>query len=89
MVEALLSTLHDRQTFLLRHVYASTMDGLQLSRTSAAFVTFLLSALCHELVMAVVTKKIRPYLFLMQVSCTSLTDPFLATGLVTRPGRRR
>jgi sterol O-acyltransferase len=44
------------------------MDGLQLSRTSAAFVTFLLSALCHELVMAVVTKKIRPYLFLMQVS---------------------
>ena len=44
------------------------MYGLQLSRTSAAFVTFLLSALCHELVMAVVTKKIRPYLFLMQVS---------------------
>ena len=44
------------------------MDGLQLSKTSATFVTFLLSALCHELVMAVVTKKIRPYLFLMQVS---------------------
>ncbi|WVQ63720.1 uncharacterized protein L199_001873 [Kwoniella botswanensis] len=55
-------------TFLLRHVYASTMTGLQLSRTSAAFVTFLLSALCHELVMAVVTKKIRPYLFLMQMA---------------------
>jgi len=54
-------------TFLLRHVYASTMYGLQLSRTSATFLTFLLSALCHELVMAVVTKKIRPYLFLMQV----------------------
>lgn len=35
---------------------------------SAAFVTFLLSALCHELVMAVVSKKVRPYLFLMQVS---------------------
>jgi uncharacterized membrane protein YvlD (DUF360 family) len=55
------------QTFLLRHVYASSMDGLQLSRMSAAFVTFLLSALCHELVMAVVSKKVRPYLFLMQV----------------------
>ncbi|WRT69249.1 uncharacterized protein IL334_006233 [Kwoniella shivajii] len=55
-------------TFLLRHVYASTMTGLQLSRTSAAFVTFFLSALCHELVMAVVTKKIRPYLFLMQMA---------------------
>lgn len=45
------------------------MDGLQLSRTSATFVTFLLSACCHELVMAVVSKKIRPYLFLMQVRC--------------------
>ncbi len=55
-------------TFLLRHVYASTMSGLQLSKASATFLTFLLSALCHELVMAVVTKKIRPYLFLMQVS---------------------
>ncbi|KGB75845.2 sterol O-acyltransferase [Cryptococcus deuterogattii R265] len=55
-------------TFLLRHVYASTMSTLQLTRTSAAFVTFLLSALCHELVMAVVTKKIRPYLFLMQMA---------------------
>lgn len=44
------------------------MTTLQLTRTSAAFVTFLLSALCHELVMAVVTKKIRPYLFLMQMA---------------------
>jgi sterol O-acyltransferase len=56
------------QTFLLRHVYASSMDGFQLSRTSATAITFLLSALAHELVMAVVTKKIRPYLFIMQVS---------------------
>ena len=65
------------QTFLLRHVYASTMDGLQLSRTSATFITFLLSACCHELVMAVVSKKIRPYLFLMQVS----HSPYLPTLL--------
>jgi hypothetical protein len=47
------------QTFLLRHVYASTMSTYQLSKTSATFLTFLLSALCHEMVMAVVTKKIR------------------------------
>lgn len=72
-------------TFLLRHVYASTMDGLQLSRLSATFVTFLLSALCHEMVMAVVTKKIRPYLFLMQVSvlrrqCAPLTNTDGATA---------
>ncbi|WVN87832.1 uncharacterized protein L203_103027 [Cryptococcus depauperatus CBS 7841] len=41
---------------------------VHLSKTSAAFVTFILSALCHELVMAVVTKKIRPYLFMMQMA---------------------
>jgi hypothetical protein len=47
------------QTFLLRHVYASTITTYRLSRISATFLTFLLSALCHELVMAVVSKKIR------------------------------
>ena len=54
-------------TFLLRHVYASTMSSYKLTRQSAMFVTFLLSAAAHELVMAVVTKKIRFYLFVMQV----------------------
>ncbi|KLT39548.1 MBOAT-domain-containing protein [Cutaneotrichosporon oleaginosum] len=54
-------------TFLLRHVYASSRHGLRLGRWGATFFTFLLSALCHELVMAVVSKKIRPYLFLMQM----------------------
>lgn len=54
-------------TFLLRHVYASSRSGLRLGRWGATFFTFLLSALCHELVMAVVSKKIRPYLFLMQM----------------------
>ncbi|KAL7421034.1 Sterol O-acyltransferase 2 (Sterol-ester synthase 2) [Cryptotrichosporon argae] len=63
-------------TFLLRHVYASTMSGLRFSRTTAMMATFLLSALCHELVMAVVTKKIRPYLFLMQM----IQLPMIAVG---------
>ncbi|WVQ93034.1 hypothetical protein IAU59_000098 [Kwoniella sp. CBS 9459] len=72
-------------TFLLRHVYASTISGLQLSRTSAAFVTFLLSALCHELVMAVVTKKIRPYLFLMQMAQL----PMIALGRLPIVKRNR
>jgi len=31
------------------------------------FITFLMSALAHELVMAVVTKKVRMYLFLLQL----------------------
>ena len=58
-------------TFLLRHVYASTMSSYKLTRQSAMFVTFLLSAAAHELVMAIVTKKIRFYLFAMQVCLCS------------------
>ena len=46
-------------SFLLRHVYASTITGYGLSRTQAMFATFLLSACAHELVMIVVTHKIR------------------------------
>ncbi|KAF8216583.1 MBOAT, membrane-bound O-acyltransferase family-domain-containing protein [Mycena galopus ATCC 62051] len=54
-------------TFLLHHVYASTMASYQLSRSSAMFITFLLSACVHELVMVVVTRKFRMYLFLLQL----------------------
>ncbi|KAI5476326.1 hypothetical protein MNV49_007839 [Pseudohyphozyma bogoriensis] len=55
-------------SFLLRHVYTSTITTYHFSKFQAAFVTFLLSALVHELVMAVVTQKIRPYLFGMQMA---------------------
>ncbi|THV02464.1 MBOAT-domain-containing protein [Dendrothele bispora CBS 962.96] len=54
-------------TFLLRHVYASTIASYQVSRSMAMFLTFLLSACVHELVMVVVTKKFRFYLFVMQL----------------------
>ncbi|GAA5861742.1 hypothetical protein JCM3774_002691 [Rhodotorula dairenensis] len=55
-------------TFLLRHVYMTTISTYRLSKFSAAFITFLLSAAVHELVMLVVTKKVRLYLFLMQMA---------------------
>ncbi|BGP39994.1 Sterol O-acyltransferase 2 (Sterol-ester synthase 2) [Rhodotorula kratochvilovae] len=55
-------------TFLLRHVYATTIATYRLSKFSAAFVTFLLSALVHELVMVVVTHKLRMYLFVLQMA---------------------
>lgn len=48
--------------FLLRHVYTSTMRSYKLSKTSAMLITFLLSAAVHELVMVVVTQKIRSVL---------------------------
>jgi sterol O-acyltransferase len=45
-------------TFLLRHVYAPVAFGGK-SRMGAMFFTFLLSAAAHELVMVIVTHKIR------------------------------
>lgn len=51
--------------FLLRHVYASAITNYKISRTTAAFITYLLSAAVHELVMVVVTRKIR----YVNVSC--------------------
>ncbi|KZT21564.1 MBOAT-domain-containing protein [Neolentinus lepideus HHB14362 ss-1] len=51
--------------FLLRHVYAES--SYRVSRSSAMFLTFLLSAAVHEMVMAIVTQKIRMYLFTLQL----------------------
>ncbi|KAI0272515.1 MBOAT, membrane-bound O-acyltransferase family-domain-containing protein [Gloeopeniophorella convolvens] len=65
-------------TFLLRHVYASAITSYQLSRSRAMFVTFLVSALAHELVMAVVSQKIRMYLFTMQL----IQIPLIAMGRI-------
>ncbi|PIL25136.1 hypothetical protein GSI_13025 [Ganoderma sinense ZZ0214-1] len=72
-------------TFLLRHVYASTMSSYKLTRQSAMFLTFLLSAAAHELVMAIVTKKIRFYLFVMQIA----QIPLIAIGRVPAIRRNR
>ncbi|CEH15903.1 sterol o-acyltransferase [Ceraceosorus bombacis] len=54
-------------TFLLRHVYAHSITA-GVSKQLALFLTFLLSALLHELVMAIVSGKIRGYLFAMQMA---------------------
>lgn len=72
-------------TFLLRHVYASSMSSYKLSRQSAMFFTFLLSAAVHELVMAVVTKKIRMYLFTLQLA----QIPLIAVGRIPVVKRNR
>ncbi|QIW98876.1 hypothetical protein AMS68_004394 [Peltaster fructicola] len=53
--------------FLLRHVYYSSISTFHLSKYSATFVTFLLSALVHEFCMAVMFKKVRLYLFWLQL----------------------
>ena len=53
--------------FLLRHVYSSSISAFQLKKSQATFATFLLSALVHELVMFCLFKKVRGYLFTMQL----------------------
>ncbi|THH16971.1 hypothetical protein EW146_g3763 [Bondarzewia mesenterica] len=63
-------------TFLLRHVYATSMTSYHLSRFGAMSLTFVLSASVHELVMAIVTQKIRMYLFTMQL----IQIPLIAIG---------
>lgn len=55
-------------SFLLKHVYASSITSWGFSKTSAMFVTFLLSSFLHELVMAIVSGKIRGYLFAAQMA---------------------
>ncbi|CAJ0636605.1 10306_t:CDS:2 [Entrophospora sp. SA101] len=53
--------------FLLRHVYQQSIESYKLSKRDATFMTFFLSSLIHELVMVVVAKKIRMYLFFFQM----------------------
>lgn len=54
--------------FLLRHVYHSSISAWHVSRGTATVITFLLSALVHELVMWSLFKRLRGYLLVMQMS---------------------
>lgn len=53
--------------WLLRHVYAQSMESYRLSKANATFVTFLFSSCLHELVLVIVTRRIRMYLFVLQM----------------------
>lgn len=55
-------------SFLLRHVYHSSISAFHLSKMGATFVTFLLSAIVHEILMFCLFKKVRGYLFALQLS---------------------
>ncbi|KAI2608932.1 MBOAT-domain-containing protein [Hypoxylon fragiforme] len=52
-------------SFLRRHVYATTRPTI--GRNNATVITFLISAIGHEIVMACITKKIRGYGFVCQM----------------------
>lgn len=53
--------------FLLRHVYLESIRTYKVSKRNATFLTFFMSSCLHELVMAIVGKKIRFYLFFFQM----------------------
>ncbi|KFA76688.1 hypothetical protein S40288_04414 [Stachybotrys chartarum IBT 40288] len=52
-------------SFLRRHVYSTTRP--LIGRNFATLITFLISAIGHEIVMACITKKIRGYGFICQM----------------------
>ncbi|KAI1418974.1 MBOAT family protein [Xylaria sp. FL1777] len=52
-------------SFLRRHVYATSKPTI--GRSNATFVTFLVSAIGHEIIMACITKKLRGYGFVCQM----------------------
>jgi sterol O-acyltransferase len=54
--------------FLLRHVYHSSISAFKLSKMKAMLVTFLLSAVVHEVLMVCLFHKLRGYLFVLQLS---------------------
>ena len=51
--------------FFRRHVYSASRG--HVSRQLATLITFVISALAHELVMACITKKLRGYGFFMMM----------------------
>lgn len=61
-------TLKPVHHFLLQHVYVSLIFKAGMSKNMASILTFLLSSILHELVMIIVSGKIRGYLFMMQMS---------------------
>jgi sterol O-acyltransferase len=53
--------------FLLRHCYRESMENLRISKIQSTALTFLLSALMHELVFVILLKRVRFYFFLLQM----------------------
>lgn len=72
--------------WLARHIYFDSMHTMKYDRDIAALATFAISALVHEIVLAVAFKMIRPILFttvILQVVVIYLTNLkiFSSTGI--------
>lgn len=53
--------------FLLRHCYRESMNNLRISKQDATLLTFFISSVMHELVFVIIGRKLRFYLFFMQM----------------------
>lgn len=53
--------------FLLRHVYHLSISALSLSKNNATLMTFFISSVVHEVVMHVIFRRWRGFLFLFQM----------------------
>lgn len=53
--------------FLLRHIYLESINTYKLSKQNATFVTFFMSSCLHELAMMMVARRMRFYLFVLQM----------------------
>jgi len=53
--------------WLLRHVYLESINTYKLPSVKAAFITFLISSIFHELFLAVTLRLLRPWLFFLQM----------------------
>ncbi|CAH7678543.1 MBOAT, membrane-bound O-acyltransferase family-domain-containing protein [Phakopsora pachyrhizi] len=60
-------------SFLLKHVYRSTIESYGLTKIEATVLTTLLSSLLHELTMTIITRKFRLYLFIAQMTIIPLS----------------
>lgn len=55
-------------SFLLRHVYHSSLSAYNISKIQAVLLTFALSAIFHEMAMYVLFNKVRGYIIVLQMA---------------------
>ena len=53
--------------FLHQHVYLETINEFKWNPSTAKYVTFLFSSLCHEFILALIVRRISPYLLVLMM----------------------
>ena len=53
--------------FLYKHIYLECMNRYGWSKQTANVITFLFSAVCHEMVLACICRNIKPYLMMLMI----------------------